>query len=329
MKILVTGGCGFIGTNFIRHIFVNLLNRSDSIVNIDKQTYAGQGKNLEHIGLASHPNYSFVRGDICERSLVDRVFSEHKPDMVINFAAESHVDRSIEGSEDFVMSNVLGAANIFDASKKFGVGRIIQVSTDEVYGSIREGSFSEEDKLNPSSPYSASKAAAEHLAFSYFRTHKLPVIVTRSANNYGPYQFPEKILPLFITNLIDGKKVPLMWTPENPALNVRDWLHVEDNCRAIWTVAMCGKEGEAYNIPGENERTNMTVTEDLLDCFGRGEDAIEKIPHRKGHDFRYSITGNKLRELGFAYRHNDFDTELAQTVDWYKNNQDWWRPLKK
>lgn len=330
MKILVTGGCGFIGTNFIKYLLTDSEVRDVSIVvNLDKRTYAGQGKNIEHSGLSNHSSYKFIKGDIANKELVNHIIEQEKPDLIFNFAAESHVDRSIESSEDFVLSNVVGTINLLDASKKQNIKKFVQISTDEVYGSIVNGSFEENSSLNTSSPYSASKAAAEHFAIAYFRTHNLPVIITRSANNYGPYQFPEKLLPLFITNLIDNKKVPLMWSEKNPGLNIRDWLHVDDNCRAIWFVSQNGNAGEIYNISGDNERTNIEMTKMLLDNFGFSESMIEKIEHRKGHDFRYSITGDKLKSLGFQYKHANLKKEIADLCRWYKENENWWRPLKK
>lgn len=329
MKILVTGGCGFIGSNFIRYLLtIPGIRTPLTVVNLDNQTYAGRGKNIEHMGL-SPKKYSFIKGDICDKSLVERVFAEEKPELVFHFAAESHVDRSIQSSDDFVMTNVVGTANLLEAAKKIKVQRFVQISTDEVYGSIEKGSFPETAPLNPSSSYSASKAAADLLALSYFKTHQLPVVITRSANNYGPYQFPEKLLPLFITNLIDRIKVPLMWSPENPGLNERDWLHVEDNCRAIWFVSQHGNEGGVYNIPGENERTNMEMTQMLLNCFCYGEEMIQRVPHRKAHDFRYSIDGTNLEALGFQYNHKDLKSEIQKLTEWYAQNQGWWRPLKK
>jgi len=329
MRVLVTGGCGFIGSNFIKYFLTTPGVGERKVLNLDKQTYAGQGKNIEHMGVDKNPAYRFVRGDICDAALVEKVFSEFNPEIVFNFAAESHVDRSIASSEDFVLSNVCGAVNLFDAATRHRARRFVHVSTDEVYGSTREGSFSEDARLEPSSPYAASKASADLIALAYFKTHKLPLIITRSANNYGEYQFPEKILPLFITNLIEGKKVPLMWSAENPGLNVRDWLHVEDNCRAIWFVAQLGNLGEVYNIPGENERTNINVTRMLLSVFGFGEDMIQRVEHRKAHDFRYSIKGDRLKALGFQYKHRDFESELELLEKWYKENGEWWRPLKK
>jgi len=329
MKILVTGGCGFIGSNFIKYLLTSSeITEEIEVINLDKQTYAGQGKNIEHMGFSKDTRYKFIKGDVCNKELVELIFKQEAPDVIFNFAAESHVDRSIQGSDDFMKSNLLGVVNLLDNVKKHNIKKFIQISTDEVYGSAKDKSFSEIDQLNPSSPYSSSKAAAELIAISYFKTFKLPIIITRSANNYGPYQFPEKILSLFITNLIQGKKVPLMWTPENPGLNIRDWLHVKDNCRAIWFVSKNGETGQAYNIPGEVEKTNIEMTKKLLDYFNYNEEMIEKIPHRRGHDFKYSITGEKLKALGFQYKHKDLDLELKNLIEWYKDNKGWWMALK-
>lgn len=330
MKVLVTGGSGFIGSNFINYLLTNPEAGQDiSVINLDKLTYAARGNNLEHSNLSKHKSYLFIETDICDKEQVDKVFSTYKPDMVFNFAAESHVDRSISDTDSFEKTNFLGACNIFKAVLKYNIPKLVQISTDEVYGSIPNGSFSEDAKLNPTNPYSATKAAAEIFAMSLFKTHSLPVIITRSANNYGPYQFPEKILPLFITNLIDGKRVPLMWSEENPGLNVRDWLYVLDNCRAIWFVATHGQAGETYNIPGENETTNFEITKKILANFGFGEEMIEKVPHRKAHDFRYSISGDKLRRLGFHYAYKDLNSQIKELVKWHKDNSSWWRPLKE
>jgi dTDP-glucose 4,6-dehydratase len=330
MKVLVTGGCGFIGSNFIEYLLGDTENNGvDLVVNVDSMTYAGRGKNLEHLNLTKSPKYRFEQVDISDKEAINKIFANYLPDMVFNFAAESHVDRSIDSSEDFVNTNVVGTVNLLEAAKKFNIKKFIQISTDEVYGSASNTSFDENATLNPSSPYSASKAAAEYFAMAYFKTHNLPVIITRSANNYGPYQFPEKLLPLFITNLIDGKKVPLMWTKENPGLNVRDWLHVSDNCRAIWFISQKGINGEAYNIPGENERTNTEMTHMLLSYFNFGDEMIERVPHRLGHDFKYSILGDKLKGLGFIYEHKDLKEEITKLCNWYKDNSSWWRPLKK
>lgn len=329
MKVLITGGCGFIGSNFINYILTNQnIRDSLSVINIDNITYAGKGNNLRHMNLSENENYEFIKGDIANRNFLDYIITKNKPDIIFNFAAESHVDRSIEDSDAFGHSNIMGACNIFKSALRNKIKKIIQISTDEVYGSIKEGSFSEESFLNPSSPYSASKAAADLMALSYYKTHKLPVIITRSANNYGLYQFPEKILPLFITNLIEGKRVPLMWSEENPGLNVRDWLNVRDNCRAIWFASQNGQEGEVYNIPGENEKTNIEMTKIILNHFGCGEEMIEKVPHRKAHDFRYSILGDKLKRLGFRYEHQELGYEIKKVIEWYKENPNWWRPLK-
>ena len=329
-KVLVTGGCGFIGSNFIKYLLTNpeINNNEISILNVDKQTYAGKGENIEHMNLHNHRNYKFFKIDICDKNAIFNLFEQENPDIIFNFAAESHVDRSIINSENFINTNVIGTFNLLEASKKYPIQKFVQISTDEVYGSIREGSFNENSVLNPSSPYSSSKAAAELQAISYFKTHEVPVVITRSANNYGPYQFPEKFLPLFITNLIEGKKVPLMWSEENPGLNVRDWLHVEDNCRAIWFLSQYGREGEFYNISGEKERTNLEVTGLLLENTGYDKEMIEYIKHRKGHDFRYSISGEKLRSLGFKCKHLDFENEIKEVIKWYKENPEWWGKLK-
>ena len=325
MKVLVTGGLGFICSNFIAY----LLNEIKvEVVNIDKQTYAGLGKNIEHLGLEKNPNYLFIKADICDKELMKSIFNDIKPQIVFNFAAESHVDRSIESADNFANTNIVGTLNLLEAAREVGVNKFIQISTDEVYGSIDKGSFDENDMLSPSSPYSASKASAEHLTMSFFKTHGLPVIITRSANNYGPYQYPEKLLPLFITNLIDKKKVPLMWSKDSPGTNIRDWLHVHDNCRAIWFISQNGKIGEIYNIPGDNEKTNIFMTKKLLKDFKMNTDMIQKVEHRLGHDFRYSIDGTKLKKLGFVYKHKNLNTELISLVKWYKKNQSWWRPLK-
>jgi dTDP-glucose 4,6-dehydratase len=324
MKVLVTGGSGFIGSHFVK----KLLDNEYEVVNLDKSTYAAEGKNLEHMGLSKKGNYHFILGDICDSELVERVFEKEKPEMIFNFAAESHVDRSITNPDSFIQSNIIGATNIFNSALRYKPFRVVQISTDEVYGSIESGSFSEYSKLNPSSPYSASKASAELIGLSFFKSFNLPLIITRSANNYGSYQFPEKLLPLFITNLLEGKKVPLMWSEGNPGLNQRDWLHVEDNCNAIYFLGFGGKEGEVYNIPGRNEKTNIEVTHLLLNAFGFGEEKIEKVPHRSAHDFRYSINGDKLLELGFEYEHLDFEEELQELIRWYKENKSWWGKIK-
>lgn len=327
MRILITGGSGFIGSNFIRFLLKDSGEENLEICNFDKLTYAGQGKNIGHMGLSHDPRYTFIRGDVSIREQVEHALDLFDPSVIVNFAAESHVDRSISNSMDFVTSNVSGTVNLLDVS----IGKLekfVQISTDEVYGSRKEGSFNEDDLLNPSSPYSASKAAAEQFAVAYHKTHSAPVIITRSSNNYGPFQLPEKLIPLFITNLIDGKKVPLMWSEDNPGLNVRDWIHVEDNCRAIWHILNHGKVGEVYNIPGNSELNNLEITRAILYYFGKGDEMIEHMPHRKGHDFRYSISGDKLADLGFKVDPGSFYRRLDETCKWYEENQSWWRPLK-
>jgi dTDP-glucose 4,6-dehydratase len=332
MKVLVTGCCGFIGSNFINYLLTDKEVQKDlEIINLDKQTYAGLGKNLEHMHLNKKPNYKFFKVDICNKAEIEKIFSQEKPELIINFAAESHVDRSIVDAEAFRQSNFEGTGVLLDTSIRHNVSKFVQISTDEVYGSLgnEDRSSLESDPKYPRSAYSASKSGAEDLSIAAFETHKLPIVITRSSNNYGPYQFPEKILPLFITNLIQGKKVPLMWSPENPGLNVRDWLHVEDNCRAIWFIAKKGIPGQVYNISGENEKTNIAITKMLLKEFGVGEEMIEKVAHRKGHDFRYSIDNTKLKKLGFKYRHLDLEKEIKILVKWYRENENWWRPLKK
>lgn len=330
MKILVTGGCGFIGSNFIDFLLNSRNVPEDiSVLNVDKKTYAGQGNNLELLCLDKDPRYNFIKEDISNFEEMKKIFAQFNPDYVFNFAAESHVDRSIGNSSNFVRSNVEGTSVLLEHSRHFSIKRFIQISTDEVYGSVLSGDFSEDAPLNPSSPYAASKAAADLVALSHYKTHNVPVTITRSANNFGPFQFPEKLIPLFITNLIEGKKVPLMWSEDNPGLNKRDWVYVKDNCRAIWEISQKGSSGEIYNIPGENEKSNIEITRYLLNIFGRDDSSIEKIAHRKGHDFRYAINGQKLLDLGFKYEHLDFESNLGTLVDWHKKNKSWWQPLKK
>jgi dTDP-glucose 4,6-dehydratase len=329
MKIVVTGGEGFIGSNFIRLLLGNTTDKEDiQVWNIDRQTYAGMGKNLDYCGISKDSRYHFFWGDIRDKGLMKRVFKGVNPDLVFHFAAESHVDRSIQDTEDFFYTNVGGTISLLEAARETGLEKFVHISTDEVGGSIAPGrKFAEEDKINPSSPYAASKAAAESFALAYHKTHDVPVVIARSSNNYGPFQFPEKLIPLFITNLIQGKKVPLMSSEENPGMNVRDWIHVEDNCQAIWNVAKKGKAGEIYHIPGNNLMSNIEITMLILNYFGMKEDMIERVPHRRGHDLRYSMSGGKLKELGFRP-----DWGLRQginaTCKWYAENQNWWRPLK-
>jgi dTDP-glucose 4,6-dehydratase len=287
---------------------------------LDKLTYAGNLANLAPV--ADSTRYRFVQGDIADSSLLADLLPGH--DVVVNFAAESHVDRSIAHASDFVMTNVVGAQTLFDACLKAEVPKVVHVSTDEVYGSIDEGSWTEEWPLQPNSPYSAAKAASDLFARAYHRTHGLPVITTRCSNNYGPYQFPEKVIPLFVTNLMDGEKVPLY----GDGGNIRDWLHVDDHCRGIQTALEKGEPGQVYNIGGGTEMTNRELTALIVEAMGASwDDAVQPVTDRKGHDRRYSLDDTKLRGLGYAPRH-DFTSGLAETVDWYRSREEWWRPLR-
>ena len=321
MRVLVTGGAGFIGSHYVRQVLGGGYEtlRDAEVVVLDKLTYAGNEANLAPV--AADPRLRFVRGDICDTSLVTDVM--RGVDLVVHFAAESHVDRSILGAADFVLTNVLGTQNLLQAALEEGVGKFVHVSTDEVYGSIESGSWTEDHILEPNSPYSASKASSDLVARSFFRTHGLPVCITRCSNNYGPYQFPEKVIPLFVTNLLDGRKVPLY----GDGLNVRDWLHVDDHCHGIQLVADGGRPGEIYNIGGGTELTNRSLTEKLLAAVGVGWEAVEPVEDRKGHDRRYSVDITKINgELGYAPRVS-FEDGLAQTVSWYRDNRAWWEPL--
>jgi dTDP-glucose 4,6-dehydratase len=321
MKILVTGAAGFIGSNFVRMIANAQLQGISGIKVLDKLTYAGVKENL--VSAEDFPNYYFIQGDICDPIQVSQVISD--VDAIVNFAAESHVDRSISGAADFVQTNIVGVQVLLDAIKASGRQiRFLQVSTDEVYGSIEEGSWTEEWPLLPNSPYSASKASGELLARSYSRTHGMDVVITRCSNNYGTHHFPEKLIPLFITNLIEGKKVPVYGTGEN----VRDWLHVDDHCRGIYQVLMNGLSGEVYNIGGGRELTNNEITTLILDAMGADESSIEYVKDRKGHDLRYSVDWIKInRELGYEPQVK-FEDGLKETIQWYRDNEAWWKPLK-
>ncbi|MFI0469091.1 dTDP-glucose 4,6-dehydratase [Saccharopolyspora sp. 5N102] len=322
MRILVTGGAGFIGSHYVRQLLSGAypaFSDADVIV-LDKLTYAGNEANLAPV--ADDPRLKFVRGDICDRELVGGLIPD--VDVVVHFAAETHVDRSITGSDAFVLTNVVGTNVLLQAALDAGVGKFVHVSTDEVYGSIDEGSWPEDHALEPNSPYSAAKASSDLLARAYHRTHGLPVCITRCSNNYGPYQFPEKVLPLFITNLMDGAQVPLY----GDGLNVRDWLHVGDHCRGIQLVAESGRPGEIYNIGGGTELTNKELTERLLAELGVDWSMVRPVADRKGHDRRYSVDHGKIvQELGYRPQ-VDFETGLRETVRWYQENRDWWEPLK-
>jgi dTDP-glucose 4,6-dehydratase len=320
MKLLVTGGAGFIGSNFIRHMLVT--HPDYTLVNLDFLTYAGNLNNLRDCD-TSH-RYTFVKGDICNTTLVNDVMERYGIDTVVHFAAESHVDRSIADASVFVKTNILGTYTLLEAARDHAINRFIHISTDEVYGSIKEGSFSETDILTPSSPYSSSKAGSDLLALSYFTTYHLPVIVTRCTNNYGPYQHPEKLIPLFVTNLIDGKKVPVYGTGKN----IRDWIHVNDHCRAIDLLLVRGNYGEIYNIGGENEKTNLEITENILTILKKNDSLVEYVKDRPGHDFRYSLDCSKIRALGWKPSRS-FEEGLRDTVTWYVRNEWWWRSLKK
>ena len=321
MRLLVTGAAGFIGSNFVRMIAKGDFSGFSRVAVLDKLTYAGVKENLTSAQAIS--NYSFTEGDICDPILVSRMLEE--ADAVINFAAESHVDRSITGAANFVQTNIVGVQVLLDAIKASGRKiRFLQVSTDEVYGSIESGSWTEEWPVQPSSPYSASKASGELLARSYNRTHGLDVVITRCSNNYGTHHFPEKLIPLFITNLLEGRKVPLYGTGKN----VRDWLHVDDHSRGIYSVLMKGKSGEVYNIGGGRELTNNEITSLILEAMGADESSIEYVEDRKGHDLRYSVNWTKInRELGYEPQIK-FEDGLLQTIKWYRENEAWWKPLK-
>jgi dTDP-glucose 4,6-dehydratase len=321
MHLVVTGGCGFIGSNFIRQVFA--ARPAWRITNVDKLTYAGNPASLSDV--ASNPNYKFFKADICDRALMTDIFAG-KPDAVVHFAAESHVDRSILGPEIFVQTNVMGTQVLLEVARNAKLGRFLHVSTDEVYGSLGPtGLFSETTPLAPNSPYSASKTGSDLLVNAYHHTYGMDTVITRCSNNYGPYQFPEKLIPLLVTNLMDGKQIPIY----GDGKNVRDWLHVDDHCSGILLALEKGRAGEVYNIGGNNERENIAIARKLLSLLGQGEDSIKYVEDRLGHDRRYAIDASKITaELGWKPRH-DFESGIASTVEWYKANEKWWRPLKK
>lgn len=320
MHVLVTGGAGFIGSNYIRHMLATYPDVH--IVNLDALTYAGNRANLASV--ADDPRYTFVHGDICDAAVVEPLVA--RADVVVHFAAESHVDRSIADSAAFVRTNVLGTLTLLEAAKNNGNTRFHHVSTDEVFGSLGKDdpAFTEHTPYDPRSPYSASKASSDHLVRAYFHTHNLPVTISNCSNNYGPYQFPEKLIPLFVTNLIDGKKVPVYGTGDN----VRDWLHVTDHCSAIDAVVRRGTLGETYCVGGNAERTNMQITKIILDAFGVGEEMIDHVADRKGHDKRYAINNAKITtELGWSPS-VPFEQGIIDTIQWYRDNEQWWRDIQ-
>ncbi len=318
--LLITGGAGFIGSNFIHYIARKYPEYR--IINLDKLTYAGNLENLRDI--EDNPNYKFIKGDIADRKIIDEIFKSRNIDAITNFAAESHVDRSIEDPGVFIRTDIYGTYVLLEAARKYNSKIFLQISTDEVYGSIEDGSFAEDDALKPSSPYSASKAGAEMIVRSFFKTFGTPIIITRTTNNFGPYQYLEKIIPLFVTNLIDDIKVPLY----GDGMNVRDWIYVDDNCGALDLVLHKGRVGEIYNIGAGNEKPNIWITKEILKLLDKPESMIEPVEDRLGHDRRYSVDCTKLkRDLGWETQY-DFEEALKKTVNWYAANEKWWRPLK-
>lgn len=325
MNLMITGGAGFIGSRFAELLVSQeITNLYSSITVVDNLTYSGNLSNLDAI--ISTPKFYFHKANICNRSEIDAIISERSIDIIANFAAESHVDRSIESAFEFLDTNVMGTQNLLELAKNHGIERYLQVSTDEVYGSISSGSWEENEPLKPNSPYSASKAGADLLVLAYGKTYGMNVGITRCCNNYGLRQYPEKIIPLFVSNLIDGKQVPIY----GDGNQIREWIHVDDHCRAIFKVLSYGNPGDVYNIAGTDEFQNIDLARKIIRYFGRTEiDAFEFVADRKGHDFRYSLTGNKIRsELGFTPT-IDFESGLKETIDWYVANESWWRPLLK
>jgi dTDP-glucose 4,6-dehydratase len=317
VKILVTGGAGFIGSNFVRHVL--RAHPDDRVVVLDKLTYAGNLANLADV--AGDPRYTFVHGDVCDAKLVRDV--ARGVEGVVNFAAESHVDRSLMEADAFLKTDVFGVFTLLEAVRELGVGRFLHISTDEVYGSVPAGSSRETDPVRPSNPYSASKAGGDLLALAYFTTHRVPVVITRSSNNFGPYQYPEKVIPLFITNALDDQPLPLY----GDGRNVRDWLYVLDNCEAVDLVLRRGADGEVYNIGGGHEVENIALTREILRLTGKPERLVTPVKDRPGHDRRYSLDSSKVMALGWRPRHA-FGDALAATVGWYREHEAWWRPIK-
>ncbi|HHS13939.1 MAG TPA: dTDP-glucose 4,6-dehydratase [bacterium] len=315
--LLVTGGAGFIGSNFIQYMLGK--HTEISIINLDKLTYAG---NLENLKTVEHDDrYRFVEGDICNAEIVNRLVPE--ADVIVNFAAESHVDRSIGKPDDFIKTDIYGVFVLLEAARSNGIQRFVQISTDEVYGSREKGHFSETDPLMPSSPYAASKSGADRLVYSYYVTYRLPVVIPRSSNNFGPYQYPEKLIPLFVTNALENKKLPIY----GDGLNVRDWLYVMDNCEAIELIMEQGRDGEAYNVGAGNEYSNLEITRFILDFLHKPESLMTFVEDRKGHDRRYALDIGKTCALGWKPRHS-FQEAMKETIQWYCHHREWWEKLK-
>ena len=318
VDVLVTGGAGFIGSNFVRYALA--AHHDWRITTLDKLTYAGRLENLHDV--MSDPRHTFVRGDVADAAVAGPLVQQS--DVVVHFAAETHVDRSLMHAGEFITTDVFGTFVLLEAARTSKrIRRFVQISTDEVYGNVPEGSSRETDELKPRNPYSASKAGADRLAYSYYATYEVPVVITRASNNYGPYQFPEKVIPLFVTNLIDNIPVPLY----GDGLQVRDWLHVLDHCRAVDLLIGAGQNGEVYNVGGGNDVRNVELTKRILGLTGKGESLIREVPDRQGHDRRYSLDTSKLRQLGWAPQ-EPFESGLAATVEWYRQNEWWWRPIK-
>ncbi len=318
-KIIITGGAGFVGSNFITHIMDKY--QEYEVINLDKLTYCGNLQNLKDI--ENNPRYTFVQGDIADSKIVDAI-AGRGIDAIVNFAAETHVDRSIVDPTAFLHTNIHGTCTLLEAVKKYGIKKFVQISTDEVYGSIEKGSFRETDPLNPSSPYSAAKAGADLLALSYFKTWNLPVSITRCSNNFGPFQYPEKLIPLFITNILENKKIPIY----GDGMNVRDWVYVKDHCEAVDMVLHNGENGQIYNIGSSHEKSNLEITHAILKELRGNANDIQYVQDRPGHDRRYSLNCEKIKnELGWQSKY-DFNKALTSTIQWYKDNKEWWGKIK-